>query len=198
MKNPEWPGIATAAALIFVATMIIAIYRDPDGFKLKDWQTLIAAFVALGAAVFAFIGAMAKVNLDRQHKGEDLNRIRMGVFLRLQTSLLMVRRNARSAIAEIDNRSKSLTGARIDDLGPPPGIDLDDAWENLHLFPQPIAYKIANIRLNLLGLASATEERPVIIVPDHVREVRKMLERVDVYAGEVLGWMSPDLADKTA
>ena len=45
-EGREWPGIATAAALISAVTIIIAIARDP-GFQLEDWQTLMAACVAL-------------------------------------------------------------------------------------------------------------------------------------------------------
>ena len=61
-EGREWPGIATAAALISAVTIIIAIARDP-GFQLEDWQTLMAACVALVGGTMPYRGAMAKVIL---------------------------------------------------------------------------------------------------------------------------------------
>jgi hypothetical protein len=73
MKKPEWPGIATAVGVLFVLTITIALAGDSD-FKLKEWQTLLAACVALIAGSLAYYGAMAKVEFDREIAARDLNR----------------------------------------------------------------------------------------------------------------------------
>ena len=59
------PHLLLPASFIILALVIaIAIARDPNGFSLKDWQTITASFVALGAASLAYSAAMAKVRLD--------------------------------------------------------------------------------------------------------------------------------------
>lgn len=65
MRKPEWPGIATMIVALAIITIVIAIYREPE-FKLKDWQPLMAACIALIGGALAYRGAMAKVELDRQ------------------------------------------------------------------------------------------------------------------------------------
>lgn len=77
--KPEWPGIATAASLICTATIVIAIARDAD-FKLRDWQTMIAACIALVGGIMAYRGAMAKVELDREAAALALQRKRLHSF----------------------------------------------------------------------------------------------------------------------
>ena len=89
MKKPEWPGIATVAALICAAAIIIAIGRDPD-FKLKDWQTFMAACVAVIGGAMAYRGAMAKVALDRDAATFQLRRERLALFLKLEMALTLL------------------------------------------------------------------------------------------------------------
>jgi hypothetical protein len=64
-EGREWPGIVTAAALISAVTIIIAIARDP-GFQLEDWQTLMAARVALVGGTMPYRGAMGQGHSARR------------------------------------------------------------------------------------------------------------------------------------
>jgi hypothetical protein len=58
--------------LVFSAIVVTAMSVDPNHFSIKDWQPLMAVFVALGAAGVAYQGvtltykaAIRKVDLDR-------------------------------------------------------------------------------------------------------------------------------------
>jgi hypothetical protein len=49
----EWPGIATTVGIVLILTLIGVGSRDD--FHLKDYTSVIAAFVAVGGAVLAYI-----------------------------------------------------------------------------------------------------------------------------------------------
>jgi hypothetical protein len=49
---------------------------------LRDWQPLMAAFVALGAAALAYSAAMAKVQFDERMARQTEYRKILGIFLR--------------------------------------------------------------------------------------------------------------------
>ena len=85
MKKPEWPGIATAVGILLILTIVIAA-AEPD-VKLKDWQPLMAAIIALGAGTLAYRGAVAKVDFDREKEQRDTERKKIGLYLRLRHAL---------------------------------------------------------------------------------------------------------------
>jgi hypothetical protein len=60
MRKIEWPGITVAVAIILILTLVVLGSRDD--FRLKDWQPLMATFVALAAAALTYVSAMAKAD----------------------------------------------------------------------------------------------------------------------------------------
>jgi hypothetical protein len=50
----EWPGIATTVGIVLILTLIGVGSRDD--FHLKDYTSVIAAFMAVGGAVLAYHG----------------------------------------------------------------------------------------------------------------------------------------------
>jgi hypothetical protein len=150
MKKPEWPGIATAAALICAGTIIVAIGRDSD-FKLKDWQTFMAACVALVGGTMAYRGAMAKVNLDRDLAEFQRRRVRLALFLKVEMALTLLEGEVMRQRKWADV-SPTLVGMRkisVPDFkfNHPP--ELDQAWDNLDLFADETVTTLANIRSTL-------------------------------------------------
>jgi len=196
MKKIEWPGIATATGIIFIITIVFAIYRNPT-FMLKDWQPLMAACLALFGGTLAYQGAMSKVNWDRELANREVKWRANGVVVRLQVSLLLLRKHAQSAQEHIKkNPTRKISGMPLNGLGHPIGIDIEEAWTNLHLFPRDIAFKIANMRANIAGLQKVIDQHEDrVIRPTDVEAVLNMFERVDKYCTEVLAWTSPDLKD---
>lgn len=200
MKRPEWPGIATAAALICAGTITYAIWNDPDHFKLKDWQTLLAAFIALFGGTLAYQGAMAKVDLDRELSDRQVSWNTKATIVRLQTTLLFLKRNAINSRAYIDKHPLwRSVGMNLDGLGAPRVDRLEDAWENLGWFPPEIAFKIATIRENLIGLSDALKDhKGSTLGPSDVAAIFDMFNRIEDHATTILAWTNPALKDVKA
>lgn len=197
MKTLEWPGIATAAALLCAGTITFAIWRDPDGFKLKDWQPLLAACIALGGGALAYKGAMAKVDLDRELADRQVLWDKKAVLIRLQATLLLLRKNAQSSQKFINaDAMHSKVGMKLDGLGTPRPELLEEAWGSLGWFPPGIAFKIATIRENLTGLKSALSDHPGgTFSPANVEMILKMFKRVEDHSTTILAWTNPGLKD---
>ena len=73
--------------LVFSAIIVAAMSVDPNHFSIKDWQPLMAAFVALGAAGVAYQGvtltykaAIRKVDLDRSIYEQEVRRRQRGIY----------------------------------------------------------------------------------------------------------------------
>jgi hypothetical protein len=60
--------------LLFTVVFAVWLTAGPMNFALKEWQPLIASFVALGAAALAYKAAMAKVGYDRELASYALQR----------------------------------------------------------------------------------------------------------------------------
>lgn len=153
-----------AMSLMFSAAALIA-FTAVDGTVsiagLKEWQTLCAAIVAVGAATIAYRGAMAKVALDREIAARNERRRSVGIALRLGYAMELLTHDA----GTIERRLKTLAETRairaIDcNLHPP--IELEEAWSNLDALPRDIAFAIASLRacfrsLNLYFEALASD-----------------------------------------
>jgi hypothetical protein len=66
-----------AVGIVLILTLVGVGWRDD--FHLKDYASVIAAFVAVGGALLAYHGAMAKVYEDRDRERRELNRKKLGV-----------------------------------------------------------------------------------------------------------------------
>jgi hypothetical protein len=160
----EWPGIATTVGIVLILTLIGVGSRDD--FHLKDYASVIAAFVAVGGAVLAYHGAMAKVYEDRDRERRELNRKRLGVYLRLRFGLEGLANVAAAKSFQLDpppsdsgghlvNPTVDIVKLRIED-----GADLADAWNNLDLFPREISIRVDRIRKQLRAIEEMLEGLP--------------------------------------
>ncbi|MEH2596876.1 hypothetical protein V1278_003789 [Bradyrhizobium sp. AZCC 1577] len=140
--------------LMLTLTLIGAMATDPKGFSVQSWQPLIAALIALGGASMVYRGAtlayraaMAKVSLDREEAERERNIERLGLFLRLSTSLYSVIGSISGCVYLIDEKETE-TPSEVLVLDPrqlkvynPP--ELSDAWNKIHLLPDNIITDIA-------------------------------------------------------
>lgn len=160
MRKPEWPGIATAAVFVCAGTIAFAIWRDPDGFRLKDWQTFMAACIALVGGTLAYRGAMAKVDLDRAIHQRSVERDELGVYLRLRATLQFVANFATASAQKVNAflASKDQNVFEMQVLDPKIRFDVDEAWKNLDLFDEEVAKDIATIKTHLDAYYIAVRE----------------------------------------
>ncbi|MGX9431597.1 MULTISPECIES: hypothetical protein [Bradyrhizobium] len=135
--------------LIFAAILVTAMATDPKGFSVRDWQPLMAAFVALAAASLAYHAAMAKLDHDREVLAEERRRKALAVCLRL-------RFGAGAQKHDIDNlafRIRPLNHATFqrdiaaDTLIVRSQPAIEEAWENVDLFPADLALALHNMQL---------------------------------------------------
>jgi hypothetical protein len=140
--------LATASSgVVLIATLIIVGSRDD--FHLKDWQPLMAAVIALGGGAMAYWGAMAKVNADADRERSELNRKKIGLYLRLLYPIEKM--NVRA-----EDVRKVLSGSRMAPRKFPPSTirilipdEVDEAWKILELFPVEVAVALDVIRTEL-------------------------------------------------
>ncbi|OKO88052.1 hypothetical protein AC629_10915 [Bradyrhizobium sp. NAS80.1] len=140
MKNPEWPGIATAVAII----LIVMIAAD-----LSKWQTIASALIAFGGGVLAYRGAMAKVREDAaEHKREFLRR-QLAIYLKLDLATRRLHQDAQELDGMITFRvadDKDVSASHIVIKEPP---EIAEAWDNLDVFPRRLIREIASIRASI-------------------------------------------------
>ncbi|WP_426615714.1 hypothetical protein [Bradyrhizobium sp. McL0616] len=138
MKNPEWPGIATAVAIILIAMIAL---------DLSKWQTLAAALVAFGGAALAYRGAMAKVSHDQMIVDRDSMRRKLSLYLKLEFAFRELVDEAREKNAYITFdplEGTAYIGEEHFRIEEPP--ELEEAWAYLDLFPREIIGEIRNTR----------------------------------------------------
>lgn len=160
MKKPEWPGIATAVGVILIVTIVFAA-REPD-FKLKDWQPLMAAIIALGAAALAYRAAIAKVDFDRETAERDRISRKLGVFSRLLLALKVLDIEAKHAARTIDefilsdSSDKKITHfeLQLTEI-----IELTETWEKIDMFPEAAINGIYTVRNLLPRMKADLDER---------------------------------------
>jgi hypothetical protein len=144
MKKLEWPGIATSVGIVLILVIIIAASRDD--FHLKDWQPLMAALIALGGGALAYRGAMAKVYEDRDRELRDLERRKTGVYLRLRHAVARIWSQA-TDVDDWIGAERSVIDPFI--LSVSSRVELDEAWNNLDLFPKVVGTYLDALRNNL-------------------------------------------------
>jgi hypothetical protein len=194
LKNVEWPGVATAAAIVLILALVIVGSRDD--FHLKEWQPLMAAFVALGGGTLAYMGAMAKVNADSDRDRRDMDRRKIGIYLRLLYPIEKM--NVRA-----EDVRKALTGYRLTARKFPPSAiriampeEIEEAWKNLELFPVEVAVALDIIRTDLpraIRLLDTFPENTIIEIgnmgvmySDALRPYVDTCERVEAATGKLI------------
>jgi len=140
----------------------LGLWGPVDLEKLKGWQPLMAALIALGAGTLAYRGAIAKVNLDREEAERKRNGERLGMFVRFRTSLERVHLEAVRCIDLIENnrphtlvQSVTLTAQNLIIYVPP---ELEEAWNRIDVFPAHLVESIESLRRLLPLIASELEK----------------------------------------
>ncbi len=165
-----------------------------DFSALKDWQPLIAAFVALGGASLvyrgarlAYLAAMAKVDLDREMQAREVRRRKRGIYLRVSIVIPVLFRDCEQFLVwlkTIENMQSDqvvnvdttrFTFTKISEDG------LEEAWNNLDAFPRVIAVQIRKLKIGVINVEvalRAIERQPKFKrdeLPAPVINIRKFL-----------------------
>jgi hypothetical protein len=164
MRKSEWPGITTAVGIVLILTLIVVGSRDD--FHLKDWQTVVAAIIAFGAGTLAYRGAMAKVNEDRDRERRELDRRKLGLYLRLRFGLERLSDHAAAnelvivPLEEDDGTRRVNPMVEVKRLRLDNREELEEAWNNLDLLPSAVAAEIDWLRRQLLMMDEMLADLP--------------------------------------
>lgn len=156
LKKPEWPGISIAVGIILIVTLIVVGLRDD--FHLKDYASVIAAFVAVGGAMIAYQAAMAKIDEDRSRELRELDRRKLRLYLRLRFGLQRLSNHADAKDFIVDpplnkDGTKSVNPLiEVKSLRLDARSEIDEAWENLDLLPNLVAAEIDWLRREMLSI----------------------------------------------
>ncbi|WP_457492205.1 hypothetical protein [Tardiphaga sp. P5_C7] len=147
-------SMLTFAFLTAAGVIAVAMAVDPKGFSIREWQTLLAAFVALGAATLAYRAAMAKVDLDRDISDRDKRRNSRGISLRAQHAAFIALQEAEHFIVELTAPAIGEPDKNVDirEITFSSTNDLDEAWANLDRFPRHIATLLGEVRTDLMNI----------------------------------------------
>jgi hypothetical protein len=135
----------TAAVSLLMFTAVLSVWLGLWGptntTSWKDWQPLMAAFVALGAAVVAYTAAMAKVRFDERTASQIECRKILGIFLRFDFAVDVLRHEANYLIKLTDppvspseNNIVTVDALAINELP-----EIKQAWNNLDYFPAELS-----------------------------------------------------------
>jgi hypothetical protein len=143
----------SALMLAAIITAALGLWGPAELTKLKEWQTLLAAVIApsiaICAAWIAYMGAMAKVEHDREEGARRRNNERLGLFLRLRAALRQTLSDAGQRVTLIKRSSPNpglqmvLTPAHLKIYNPP---SLAEAWESISLLPPRLIENIEGLR----------------------------------------------------
>lgn len=148
-------GLLPLALLSAAGVVAVAMVVDPKGFSIREWQTLLAAFVALGAATLAYRAAMAKVALDETLHDRQTRRETRGVSMRARLALLVMAQDAAHYVQLLD-RPKFAFFPR--DIIIRTSAELDEAWRSLDLLPGDIASSYEGVKVELLNVEDGKRE----------------------------------------
>jgi hypothetical protein len=135
----------TAAISLLMFTAVLSVWLGLWGptntSSWKDWQTLMAAFVALGAAVVAYNAAMAKVRFDERTASQSECRKILGIFLRFDFAVDVLRHESEYMIKLTDppvspSENNIVT---VDKLTLNQRPEVKEAWESLDYFPAELS-----------------------------------------------------------
>jgi hypothetical protein len=191
--------------LISSAVVLACLAVDPKGFILREWQTLIASFVALGAATLAYHAAMAKVDYDRAKERRDTERKQLGLYLRVRHAAEKLRDEAHNVVILLGFNTRFLSRRTIS----PPQIQMtereefDEAWKNLELLPAVTSFDLDTIRSELpraLKRLKSIPDSDVIEIPtigvsstDPLGAYLKIAERIEKAAARIIATLDAQI-----
>jgi hypothetical protein len=182
--------------LTLALVVVIAMARDPNGFSLKEWQTITASFIALCAATLAYSAAMAKIHFDERTAQEDERRKTLGIFLRFDFAVDVLRYEAENHVKKIFDPPTSPSensSVVVDDLTLSEMLEIKEAWENLDYFPVKLSKEFYEVQNQLYNFANfkkdhAGENYPSVSMMEHkdVSELRGILRNLHGHCIETL------------
>jgi hypothetical protein len=137
-----WVLLIACAFLLLCA----ALFLWPK--ELKEWQTLVSAVLALGAASLVYRASMAKVELDREQAGRDLKRRQIGILIKVDFACRDLHDDARMLSAQmsflpVGEHANTTTVEELRLIEPP---EFEEAWQHLDVFPALCIQELRNIR----------------------------------------------------
>jgi hypothetical protein len=152
MRKPEWPGIATAVGIVLILTLVIVGARDD--FHLKEWQTLATGLLALLAAGVAYLGATANVRHQIAVLERETDRKKLALYSKIEFAFRDLSERAGSVCALFwfgaVGRDTVFSKSSFFIQEPP---EIEEAWEDLNIFPRVIIGEITAVRNSLRSLA---------------------------------------------
>ncbi|MEH2497891.1 hypothetical protein V1294_004370 [Bradyrhizobium sp. AZCC 1678] len=191
--------------LLFAAALVAwtGIFEPANTTTLKDWQPLMAAFIALIGGTLAYRGAMAKVNADSDRDQRELDRKKIGLYLRLLYPIEKMR-------VQSGDVRKVLTGYTVSARRFPPSAirigmleEVEEAWKSLELFPVEVAVALDIIRTELpkaKRLLDTYPESDIIEIPstgmrysDALRPYADTCEKLEVATAKLIATLGQEV-----
>jgi hypothetical protein len=143
------------AVSLLMFTIVFTVWLGVSGpvlvglGPLKDWQPLMAAFVALGAASLAYRASMARVNFDRATAIETERRKRIGLVVRAIYAVFLISREAvvnRLIIRSVEKHRRKFS---LSEVPVPSTGGLQEAWTNFEYFTPEIVFEVSDIQTRI-------------------------------------------------
>jgi hypothetical protein len=154
----------------------------------QQWQTLLAAFVALAAAKRAYAAAMAKVEFDRDLAEQALISRKLGLFLRLHHSLLEVMFRTRNVAEYLKGIAKESDETEVEveteSLRIYLPTEIDEAWNSLELFPGDTMKALSTLK-RIMPVAMNFEQFFPTLIEGKAKTTRDDLFDYRVMVGDV-------------
>jgi len=125
---------ALAIGLAAVVSLGLAVSRPEAGHFLRDYQTLIAALVAMGAAFVAYDGATAATREQRRKEQAEREAITITTCLHLASEVKTVRGLAAALSAEIERNPQKFSNEQEAEIALM-------QWQNIQMPQLNHAYK---------------------------------------------------------
>jgi hypothetical protein len=148
--------------LVAVLSVWLGVWGPTNTTTWKDWQPIMSAFVALGAATLAYTAAMAKVRLDERTASQTERRKLLGIFLRFDFAVDVVRYEAGNlGVLTAQPASPSENNlVVVDDLALTEVPEMKEAWSNLDYFPLVLSRLFYLVRNDLYNFEQFKKDHP--------------------------------------
>jgi hypothetical protein len=179
MNFDRFVGLASAVGILLILTIVIAA-AEPN-FKVRQWQPLMAALIALGAAALAYRSAMSKVDLDREIHLLERKRRQLGLFLKLRTEVIRVQAKAIAVAVDLQNGLDAIAkSGDVDDfdlieLKLTEMISFKRIWKSLDLFPGKFIDQLVALEISLVLLEALAAKKYRVRGKDVPDELMGML-----------------------
>lgn len=142
---------------------------------LKDFQQTFAAAIALTAAGIAYFGVTARIRFDRRAAAQEKAQKKLALYLRFRWEISVIAALADNMNGRIDGIYKEIKATNQDQAAIAKLLsqrgystlrttpEIDEAWQNLHLFPATIVEDLQAMRRRLILLVHTAETSGVYV-----------------------------------